>query len=569
MRYPPRPLAHPRVPPVRAHRIERQRARWQWRHRRLVGALWLLGSIILAVLLVLTAWATLAPPAGAATPQWGTWRTPAGAPGASDDQTAAEVPITDAGGYYTAAQVEAALAELWTAKLLVPRGLVSDLGSCVDGTPHLRWVTNALTPGDCATGTGTTTTLCRCEDGAWTGLAGTDDDVPESGDFGALQLTGDVTSIGLATTIAANAVALGTDTTGGYAASSTEAGPATTATALAANGANCSAGAAAGGSDTTGAAEDCTTYVQPGAATTSGLTVATDRILGRDTAGTGAIEEIPLGSGLSFVAGALTAAGGIGGSLGSTDRAIAITSGTGGATLQGSTPTIDANGRITTGTGTDGGIAFGSTSRISDSNNDGRIDFFAGGSSRMDILNNGEVRMLSASLKFREVGSDRYVGTSTEYFVFGGGNGSNWSTEGSGGAQHTIGWFTGDYTSPTRSRGLRIYRSVEVSTSGSGSPNAIGTDEPWRLWTNEGATAEAHFALPSAAAGYSVGFCVQDADGIQLTAAAGDTIRVAGTVTSAAGSAESATIGDCLELIAINATEWVATSYTGTWTLTP
>ncbi len=62
----------------------------------------------------------------------------------------------------------------------------------------------------------------------------------------------------------ANAIALGTDTTGGYAASATEGGSATTAvtattattaTALAANGANASAGSAILGVDASGAAE--------------------------------------------------------------------------------------------------------------------------------------------------------------------------------------------------------------------------------------------------------------------------------------------------------------------------
>lgn len=56
---------------------------------------------------------------------------------------------------------------------------------------------------------------------------GSDDDVPEAGDFGALALTGDVTSSGLATMVAANAVALTTDTTGNYAAGDAEAGNAT------------------------------------------------------------------------------------------------------------------------------------------------------------------------------------------------------------------------------------------------------------------------------------------------------------------------------------------------------
>ena len=47
--------------------------------------------------------------------------------------------------------------------------------------------------------------------------------------------------------------------------------------------------------------------------TTSGLTQATARILGRTTASTGAIEEITIGSGLSLSAGELSATGGSGG----------------------------------------------------------------------------------------------------------------------------------------------------------------------------------------------------------------------------------------------------------------
>lgn len=43
-----------------------------------------------------------------------------------------------------------------------------------------------------------------------------------------------------------------------------------------------------------------------GAITASGYTVSTDRLLGRDTAGTGAIEEISLGTGLSLSAGVLS-----------------------------------------------------------------------------------------------------------------------------------------------------------------------------------------------------------------------------------------------------------------------
>jgi hypothetical protein len=46
-----------------------------------------------------------------------------------------------------------------------------------------------------------------------------------------------------------------------------------------------------------------------GAVTSSGLTMATARLLGRTTASSGAIEEITVGSGLSLAAGSLTATG--------------------------------------------------------------------------------------------------------------------------------------------------------------------------------------------------------------------------------------------------------------------
>jgi len=74
--------------------------------------------------------------------------------------------------------------------------------------------------------------------------------------------TGDINFTNTANVISgdvqANSVALGTDTTGGYAASTTEGGPATTATALDANGGNCAAGSYPLGVDTLGAIEGCT-----------------------------------------------------------------------------------------------------------------------------------------------------------------------------------------------------------------------------------------------------------------------------------------------------------------------
>jgi hypothetical protein len=58
---------------------------------------------------------------------------------------------------------------------------------------------------------------------------------------------------------------------------------------------------------------DVTGAAASGSITTSGLTQATARILGRTTASTGAVEEIQIGSGLSLSAGELSATGGSGG----------------------------------------------------------------------------------------------------------------------------------------------------------------------------------------------------------------------------------------------------------------
>jgi hypothetical protein len=110
---------------------------------------------------------------------------------------------------------------------------------------------------------------------------------------------------------------------------------------------------------------------------------------------------------------------------------------------------------------------------------------------------------------------------------------------------------------------------VEANTAGSASPNVLINGESGNVLTNEGSTAQNYHTLPSAAAGYVFTFIVQDADGIRVTAASGDTIRLGASVSAAAGHIDSTTIGDSVTLKAINATEWVATSIVGAgWTAT-
>lgn len=89
-----------------------------------------------------------------------------------------------------------------------------------------------------------------------------------------------------------------------------------------------------------------------------------------------------------------------------------------------------------------------------------------------------------------------------------------------------------------------------------------------KIFTNEGTTAKRTNTLPSAVAGLGpFTFVIQDSDGVRIQANTGDTIRVANTVSASAGYAEATTIGNCITLVAINATEWVAISYVGTWTV--
>jgi hypothetical protein len=113
---------------------------------------------------------------------------------------------------------------------------------------------------------------------------------------------------------------------------------------------------------------------------------------------------------------------------------------------------------------------------------------------------------------------------------------------------------------------LGFKRKVTANTAGVGAPSAMTGDDYFAILTNEGITEKNYRTLVTAASGANATWCVQDADGIRITANTGDTIRVIDKVTAAAGYIESTTIGSCWTGISINATEWFTTSITGTWT---
>jgi hypothetical protein len=91
-----------------------------------------------------------------------------------------------------------------------------------------------------------------------------------------------------------------------------------------------------------------TDFVGPGAVTTSGLTMATARLLGRSTASSGAIEEVTVGSGLTLSSGTLSASGGgsgdVVGPASATDNALVRFDSTTGKLVQNSNVTLDDTG---------------------------------------------------------------------------------------------------------------------------------------------------------------------------------------------------------------------------------
>ena len=101
--------------------------------------------------------------------------------------------------------------------------------------------------------------------------------------------------------------------------------------------------------------------------------------------------------------------------------------------------------------------------------------------------------------------------------------------------------------------------SVKATT-----PQTVTAAQSGTVFTNEWAGAIIVFTLPTAVAGLIYTFYVQDTDWIRVTANTGDTIRIAGGVTAAAGNVSSTTAGSVLQLIAVNATEWISTIEKGT-----
>lgn len=87
-------------------------------------------------------------------------------------------------------------------------------------------------------------------------------------------------------------------------------------------------------------------------------------------------------------------------------------------------------------------------------------------------------------------------------------------------------------------------------------------------FTNTGASGAVNFTLPTAFAGLEYDFYIDAAQTFTITAGASTSIRIAGSNSAAAGNISASTIGNSVKLKAISATQWVAMSHEGTWTVT-
>jgi len=95
---------------------------------------------------------------------------------------------------------------------------------------------------------------------------------------------------------------------------------------------------------------------------------------------------------------------------------------------------------------------------------------------------------------------------------------------------------------------------------------ALSITESGTVQTNAGAVGAAAWTLPGAAAGIKYCFIVMAAQELRVTPAAGDVINIAGIAADATEYWTANAAGESLCIVAVDVTNWVATSFTGTWT---
>jgi hypothetical protein len=96
--------------------------------------------------------------------------------------------------------------------------------------------------------------------------------------------------------------------------------------------------------------------------------------------------------------------------------------------------------------------------------------------------------------------------------------------------------------------------------------HSVLVTESGTILTNAGAGGPFAHTLPAAAVGLTYTFIVMAAQELRVTPAAGNVINIAGVAGDAAEYWTANAVGASLTLVAVDTTNWIATSYTGTWT---
>ena len=93
----------------------------------------------------------------------------------------------------------------------------------------------------------------------------------------------------------------------------------------------------------------------------------------------------------------------------------------------------------------------------------------------------------------------------------------------------------------------------------------LNVNESGTVQTNAGAGGAAAFTLPTAAAGLEYTFVVMAAQELRVTPGAGDVINYSCTAMDATEYYYADAVGETLHIIAVDATNWIVISSTGTW----
>lgn len=118
--------------------------------------------------------------------------------------------------------------------------------------------------------------------------------------------------------------------------------------------------------------------------------------------------------------------------------------------------------------------------------------------------------------------------------------------------------FTGDGTAALGG----FLRTITNDTE----PHAVAITESGTVLTNLGANGADTWQLPNAAAGLEYIFVVMAAQEMQITPQGADNINSGGTALGAGDYYVADAVGEILHIIAVDTTNWIVISETGTWT---